>query len=275
MVRMKLKLRVLIFVAIIASFTVISVDTSSSGDQKFDGAFNKVMEDLQKKIASGELRPPQSHLLTICMRSIDTKCMRETQELHKFKDIYIELANKISDWKSLTEIQKNEFISIQVLTSFRCSNKLKPISRFIFDFVQSFGPIVRAFVNETELVEYKNELKCANNYAVKKKLWDIVKYPVEYELNVNELAKCDAEITQFKAEIQRITFNHLNTNKECMKQAVEDTIDSLLKVVLLMQVEMTSEQRNQEVERFHGGIIELYDRRVTCAHNFITTDKNV
>lgn len=265
----------LVGLAIIASTAAKVIDFTtneiSTGDQSFDDAYKHLLGHIDKLLEiPGEVSPLFGTILPLVIRSVDTKCMHDNLKLHKFDAKFVDLANR---FETLTKAGERELFYIHVVTSFRCTKKLRPINEFLFDFFLSFGHIVRAFKDEPELAEYQGYLRCANNYVVTHKLWDVVKYPIDYELKTEEAEMCSSVKTMigdFIKTMDQIAPEAQDLITECLKTTTQDMIDFFVKYFLLLQVELTPEQRDQEFETYYKDYLKLYDEQVTCAYDFVT-----
>lgn len=273
--------KALVFVAIIAvtAGKVVDIHTNEidgSGDVGFDNAYKKIME-LADTIVDEIKKDPKAQQANIVFsiyplikRSFDPKCMSDNQKLHHFDAKYIELANKLDH---LTDSEKIEIAFIHLSTAVRCAKKIKPINEFLFDFVMSFGHLVRAFKDEPELADIKKYLRCANNYVVTKKFWDNVKYPIDYEfINDEEKTECEALKTMLHDAINDTgdlpeEIGHFVS--DCLKKSTQDSIDYAVKFLLLLQVDLTPEQRDHEFDSFFNGNIKMFDDQVSCAYELI------
>lgn len=270
-------LKFFIFLAVIALGKTASVNISTSGDQAFDDAFKKMYDDFQNDVLKGEITPPASSLLKIYIQSIDAKCMKKTQELFNFTARFIELANRIDEKEEFTVAEKRDLTTIQVLTSFKCSDKLRPITETVFDLVQSFGHILRAFKDEPELAEYQKYLRYANNYAVTRNMWDVKKYPVEYELTADETEQWKNIEDQVAGVSNLIMFDEkfesLDFAMKCLRKFLPNLIDPTLRLVLSMQVKMTTEQKREQFNRFFSDTSNFYDQTIACTFKYNTEDQ--
>lgn len=261
-------LRISILFAIFAVVYSRSVDNSevtitNSGDiQSIKKGFKLVESMLNDNFEGTTIENPGS-FLAIFTRSVDMNCaVEQLGKPQEIKDTLNEILN--IEGRKRTTKEETSLVYILLKISIPCSNKSRPVSDFIFDALMSLGHLVRAFKDEPEIKKYtKTPLKCLNAYAVKNKLINTAEYPIDYKLN-NE-----SDEAETCAELEAYAIGLLNEfmdgEPECMKVFIRKRVDNLLRTILLLQVELTPEQRKTESDRWFNDEMELIKNEGTCS----------
>lgn len=201
--------------------------------------------------------PAMAMNLNIFERSIDMECAVDEIKQKGFTQKLADLTNKNVRLNKHEELQ---LAIIMVKSGMKCSTKTRPLTAFMFDAVMSFGHIVRAFKDEPELTEQNFMMRCANDYAVKKNLIN-QEYNFDRQMkNTNEEQKCN----DFETKTVQMMMMYLPAEPKCIRQQAEKNFEMALRTVLLTQVELTTEQRKIEMNRFHDSMMIVLDDDATC-----------
>lgn len=235
-------------------------------------AYNENEKEIEGNLESG-LKHLKSFLVedvgaiagyfAIFERSVDIKCAAEQLKSDaKHKRIFNNLLSKEN--RSRKEQVKFNFILLKA--TIPCSNKIRSVSNFVFDAIMSLGHLARAFKDEPEIREISNpNLKCLNYYAVSKGLFDVSQYelnPVDHKFE-NELHQINF-CNRNNANVELLFNEILENEPECMRKLMRKSLDSLLRTVLLMQVELSPEQRKIEQTLFFDAEIEAIKQEGSC-----------
>jgi hypothetical protein len=197
-------------------------------------------------------------IATIIMKSLDKNCM-----LDEYKTLGIE--NRLPKFPppGHTSIDFDKNIMRMMIFSgigFLCSTKRNAILEFSFDSMATFQPLVKAFINETELKNYNDMLVCANNYAVQNEIIDPNLYNIQYELTEDNQEQCKQWKIRIIGEIEAISNSIMNPTStsvngkseviECGKQSYENGIKFFLKYSPIFQVELKEKQKHDLITKF-------------------------
>lgn len=191
-------------------------------------------------------------------RSMDMECVVDEIREKGFEQ---KLADLTQQNVVLSEHEELQLALIMVKSGMPCSSKARPITSFMFDFVMSFGHIVRTFKDEPEYAEQNFMLRCANDFAIKRELIDQQEYDLDRQMwNPTEQQKCaDFEITALLNLI-----NNFPAVGTCMGKQIKKHSDAIMRTLLLTQVELTAEQKSRELNLFHESMMEILDDDATC-----------
>lgn len=264
-----MKLFVLLFAVVISVVSAGVIENTIGSDfsdvkTNFKKGFKIIVKSLSKNI-----HPKVGELYKIFERSIDTDCAAEKVKKYELDDDLAEILS--SDVTEHTDKQEKELAYIYGKTLQLCSSKSRPISDTIFDVIMSFGHIVRAFKDEPELAEIITFLKCANNYAVEKKLIDPSGYQLSYKYtDETEKQACD----ELKSGVLIKIKETLGKDDACSEQnTVEDTIHLTLRTILLTQVKLTPQQYQTESDYFYNQFNEIGDNSGGCEFKGLMTNE--
>lgn len=189
--------------------------------------------------------------LEIFERSIDVECAAEKVKVYGLEE---ELANLTHQHKPLDKHGHWQLAFILLEAGLPCSSKTRPVTNFAFDFVMSFGHVVRAFKDEPEMMGYAMLLKCANNYAVKENLIDTNEYSIDHDLKSSEEEMCT--VLQMRV-IEAMNKGNVGDVFDMKCKGPQRAVNSMLRTALLTQIELSPEQRKVELGKFYRAQILL------------------
>lgn len=264
------KMNIFVLVLTIIAFVSANViENSIDSNSELIAIKTNYIQGFQKvrKYLNENVHPKAGYYYGIIERSIDIDCVAEKVKKYRLAD---NLAMLINDEHNDTKKMKNKLGFFYGKPLSVCSNKSHSISNTLFDLIMSFGHIVRAFKDEPELKEFTNYLSCANNYAVEKKLIHISMYTFDYE-NIDEADK-DA-CHSIKIQLFEQMKSQFKDNADCWEDKVEKlVIKFFLRTLLLLQIKMTPEQNQIELDRFYDDANEMSDEAAICANEFSASD---
>lgn len=190
--------------------------------------------------------------------------MQKLNFTEKFADFSIR-------YEELNALEEITFPLMYVSVGSLCSNKVRAVEEFVFDFIMSFGHLVRAFMNEPLLQKEFFFLRCANKYAVEKKIWDISKYPINMKLSEEEMDKCESTTAATVAFLKEAKLDSEEDMDECEQKIAERLAPLVLKLALLTQVELSAEAKEVEKQNFITEENEVSEEAISCVFKLIKT----
>lgn len=261
----KMKLLVLLFAVITIASSGVIDNTIGLETAEVEANYKQGLKKMETYL-NENVHSEAGRLFGIVKRSIDVGCAAEKVKKYKLAD---KLADLISNEAEFTKRQGKEFGYIMARPLQACSTISRAVGKTIFDMLMSFGHIVRAFKDEPELAEYMVFVKCLNNYAVEKKLIDPEIYPLNYIYTEEEdKAECDGMKEGFWEGVNE----DLESQEACTKEAVTETLNLIIKDVLLTQVRLTSEQHQTEFDYFYNQFDEITDKYGACGFEELMED---
>lgn len=195
-------------------------------------------------------------LMTMALNSLDTSCMLTQYE--KFK-----LLNMIplTDGENLDDT-KLVFFGIAAI----CSSKSFALLDFAFENLMTHRILLEALINDSEMMEYKNMIWCANNYAVKNGIVDPQVYNLKYQLTEETEEMCQDWVAQLKFQILPMKMmTRKQFGRGCITSVISRIEKLALKTVLLLQVDLTDVQKKTEKKSFIKGARKIMEDLLKCA----------
>lgn len=251
-------LRIVQLLAVVAvvSASVIKESDEDSISAEINVNSNYILA-LNRVFLSSKIGPI---FLSIAYRTTDHDCV--DKHIKKF-NLTQKLADLIEvEYDELSLRSKQELSEIVWKPLRLCSSKFRSISDTAFDILMSFGHIVRAFKDEPEFARIMNAIKCANGNAIEQKLIDPSNYPLAKFSTEKEELICTEIENMYNAKMQEYML--FLGDSECMRKVFDDTGKLLLRILSLLQVELTPEQHKNESERFFGDIKKIYEIEGSC-----------
>lgn len=270
---------ILAFITLAISKVSYDIDKiKSSGDLNFDRSYKKFIRSLEEFHDYHSVSREVTSIFSIFIRSVDMQCMKESEKLHNFQKYYKKHSDRISEmnkWSSAAE--KDELFILHFVRSFRCTKKLRQISDLVFKSFALLSDAAQIIKDEPELAMIRGYLRCANNYAVTNNMWDIVKYPVDYEMEDFEAAQCESmtemieEVFNVDEEGSGVGEDLRSLNTECSRKMIKETVEFIFKSVLFVQIHMTQEQSEREIDHFYNSLVKFYDENFVCLYDTLTS----
>lgn len=213
-----------------------------------DNFFQNVQESLRS-----------NPIVSVIAKSFDTNCMiKEFKKHHSIDYIY----NGAGARDSAVLIST---------TAALCSSKLDVHVDYIFDTLMIHHALLTTYFEDPEFKEYSEWLTCANNYAVEHKILDPTVYNFTYKLEGLQEEICMELVEQVnmfeavgKMEARRFF------ERNCAMKFVPQLRNFILKYVLLIQVDLTVDQRQQERINFNKDFKTILTNMLECAQKPIT-----
>lgn len=276
-----LKFTALFFLAVItlaASHVSYNIDKiKSSGDPNFDRTYKKFIRSLEEFHNYYSKSKGETSVFSIFIRSVDMQCMKDNNKLHNFQKYYKKHSDRISELGKGSSDEKDQLFILHFVRSFRCTKKLRQISDLVFKSFALLSDAAQIIKDEPELAMVRGYLRCANNYAVTNNMWDIKKYPVDYEMEDFEAAQCESmkemveEVFDVDEEGSGVGEDLRSLDTECSRKMIKEIVDFIFKSVLFLQVQMTHEQSEREIKTFYDGLVKFYDENFVCLYDIITS----
>lgn len=275
------KFKILVLFTVITAIACNVIDISANevehaADRDLENAYKNSTDFLIKVIPNdlAQEHPIVMNIIKMFERSIDLKCKTKTLKTYKFDEKYVDYMKRLDQTTPASEIRELAFMDI--ITSYKCSNKLRLTDNFVFDLMMSFGHLYRAFKDEPELSLFvKFAVKCANNYVVNQKLWDLEKYPIDYELDELDSVECQGTKTFVEQlmgnDVEDENFTELKDllSADCWKESRQYSFDLVLRTILLVQINLTAEQRQHESDKFFKLNMDKFDEQAICMHDIL------
>jgi hypothetical protein len=240
-----------------------TADSGSTVDEIAKEKLNSIFDDFRHSIE--KQNGPLKLLASVVLHSVDKSCVLDHYKNHG-------LIDKVPSPKALGKADAN----IMILAGFAkaCSTKTDIFIEFVFEAFMSTHSLLKAFIYEPEFKESADMLLCATSYAVKNKYLDPQVYKINYTLPETAGAECnmliekvEKEITHAQTEFQQIM------SVECVKEVFEDAKNILLKYAVLVQVDLTGEQKKELRDKFVKEVRENDEKLVLCIEKFVKTGK--
>lgn len=195
------------------------------------------------------------------LRSVDKDCIVKEVEKNDLVEAINLLGTKKGGEKSLLET-----VMVLGFIAHTCSSKSDVHLSYAFDILMSHHGLLKAYIDEPELKEYADMLACANNYAVKHDILDPKVYTFNYELNDEQEESCMEWTEQASMIISEAKLaTREKFSRACAIKVVDKINNFVLKYVLLIQVDMTVEQKQQERINFIEDHRRITDDVLQCA----------
>lgn len=193
------------------------------------------------------------YLGSIVERKIDYDCVAEKLEKYKLHEKLSEIVANYTGFIDTDRLKEVFYVFVKPVP--KCFGMTRAISNTIFDLIMSLGHIMRSFKDEPELAEYMDQFKCANNFAYEMNLLNSSVYPYTY----TEVPNCGELWKRVCDEIKVAS-----GNDSCLAETALDSIEFIVRTVLLTQFELTQEQHQKESDCFFNGYIAIADKAGLC-----------
>lgn len=249
---MKLAYQIFGFLLVIVQM-VTSAEVATS-----DEAILKKINDLFEKLpANNKGATTTAGLPATIITTTDKKCMVEKYKQNKI-DAAIPTQDLVTVFSSgkMNQIAAGvAFIDIAVL----CNSKTDIILKFIFENFMSFHILFVGFSDAPELKEIVEQMKCANKYAIEHKILDQNVYKIDNKVSPGQEENCKKLLTTFARGLGP---------DFAPKNVIEILIEIesfLLKYGLMIQVELTAANKEQERTKFIAEARALLEKLLKVA----------
>lgn len=242
-----------------------SVSSShTSADEIAKEKLNNIYEEARQNIEKqGEaMRMPGLVLL----HSVDRTCVFNHYKNHG-------LISKIPNLRA-SELTHTDLV---ILIGFAkaCSSKTEYFIEFIFEAFMSTHFLLEVFVNEPEFKEVSDMFICANDYAVRNNYLDPKVYKINHTLPSGAEENCKMMIEKVEQGIEYAQSEYRRfMSAECVNEIFDDAKNMLLKYALLVQIELTGEQKKDLRDKFVKEVRENDEKLVVCTEQSLKVEYN-
>lgn len=256
-------MKVIVVIAVLALCGTISCASIINRSDDDDSSIAVVPSPSQVKALLDEISEiiPEVNLLVgpltrSLLRSIDTQCVFDFYE-----------TNNMTGQLPLSPLHENIPPTLMkfVLASMLCSSKLRAIEDFQFELMMSFRLLVRAFIDDPEFELVSDMLTCANKYGVDNKYLDPKAYKFNYEVEPGKLSLCN-DWAGMALSALRMSMSQAGsfTGDKCLEYLDDKTVASLIKTIMLLQVDLSEAQKSLERQNAFEDTREAVGAVITC-----------
>jgi hypothetical protein len=150
--------------------------------------------------------------------------------------------------------------------AFTCSSKTDLLLETLFDVVMSLHPLIKAYIDDSQYDKYLQMLICANSHAIDMNILDPSVYDFKHEVSAENQDECNDLIDLKNEWISKMRVDiRKQTKRPCSIRIASAVEKILIKIVLLVQVELTEQQKNQERSTFVMQTRQVLQDILTCA----------
>lgn len=168
------------------------------------------------------------------------------------------------------QIRSSRYLALNmfVVVVTRCIKQYDAIMDYFYENLMTTHILYNALKDEPEFKTYSDMIMCANYHAETKNISEVHTYNLKYKMDNKTQTQCDGWIAEFKVFRKEVTDNFCGTDGTIDVRCFYTFFDSFeklaLKHVLLMQVELTTEQRKETRIRFKKNWSTLMDSALVC-----------
>jgi len=233
-----MKLQLLLSTAIL--LTIISTPSNAAEVNAADKVALKKINDLLEKFKEkGSMNHQLSPVVAVIAKSFDEECMLEKYKEHNFAELV-----PTDEMMAVGGLRPIAAMSAFIDVALLCNNKTDALLKFMFENYMSHEVLFKAFIGEPEFKHYADVLKCANKHAIEMKLLDPSMFDIDVEMTEE---KCKEMIVTSNAQLIQSVEKQTQKNITAIAFEVEEFA---LKYGLLIQVELTQEQKIEERAKF-------------------------
>lgn len=220
-----------------------------------------------RRISSGFF----AFVFTVLKNSIDNQCVLDEYEKHnatsripsnaELSSFIDGIENSRNVLELIERITKcdSKALSAQIYigTALSCSTKFNLIADYVYEFLMMQNVLYKALENETNRQIKKNMdiFPCANRFAINENIVDSQQYQLPTD---GDLVDCDQMTEMFKGWAIE------SGNESCCSKNSKLFMRHFTKYFLLIQVEMTPEQKQLERKNFERDAREVVTNIKTC-----------
>jgi hypothetical protein len=212
--------------------------------------FDRALEDINDQ----PWYPKQANLL------FDKHCM-----YNKIKDAnLLKYLNK--DYIIENRSDRTTALLVWLTVSMQCSDKSNAIVEFVFENLMTFHVLYKSIMKEPALRNYTHYVNYANKYAVDNHFIGETVHGTKVNIAVDN----EDNYSEFRELVNVATgVAKIGARKEFMRTCAIGIVDDLEKLfahtVLLIQFELTFDQKRKERENFVRGVKNFFDAILPCA----------
>ena len=217
----------------------------------------KLLEDI-KNISNETL---MSFASSLFVNSLDVECILTQYEKHNLTDKIISTIDIKSDYP---EDLFHNIIFFDVVAS--CYNSFHVFLAFSFENLMTLKILVDGFIDNPAMEMHKNSLICINNLTIENDLWDESIYPLNSQLEVRSAMSCDELLGIWlfaNMAIEGVIGGAFN--RQCVFPILKEAEILALKTAMLLQVNLTNDQKDLEKNNFIDKIHKICDDILVCA----------
>jgi hypothetical protein len=226
--------------------------SEEDGVELIDAVWDSLKEDFADSDKLG--------FIQIVARSFDRHCMyNKYKEANLLKFIN---AQYIKDHRFDKKMIQFSFMSV----SMQCSSKADVITEFVFENLMTFHVLYKSVMKEPALRNFTHYVNYANKYAVDNHFID----ETVYGTKVNVAVDNEDNYSEFRELLNVATgVAKIGARKELMRTCAIGIVDDLEKLLfrtfLLLQFDLTFDQKKQEREYFVKRAQEIRAEVLPCA----------
>lgn len=199
--------------------------------------------------------------------------MEEKIPFHFFRDSVDKtcMLNKYKDRNITDKLMSDSFVNdgatqfIFYDTAIICSTHADALAESAFNVIMSPHILVQALINDSKYSKYTDMLTCANGYAVENNILDASVYDINHQVLEKNQEACDdllEEKNQFTLTLA--TKVREAFERPCVLRVYQELEKLLIRTVLLVQVELSEEQKQNEKLDFIKKLRKLLDNFLVC-----------
>lgn len=270
-----------LFLLIVIAFAVgISCAPQQSDTESATAAEEKQVDDLLNEIqeyyrSRAYRQKDIEKFLFGEIDSFDRKCIVNE---YKRLDMLSQIPNSLGLDEPMDEDSVKKIVSF-VVTTFGCYKRFNVLVEYVFEMVTTQGILLRAFIDDPELADVKKYVTCANHYAHTNNFWKPEDYSLQYEPASEDLERCEELIEMVEKAWKKTTksfFRDVVTESdlECYSQFFRNLKKFLVKYPLLIQVELTDAQHDEEFLHFKKDFRGFFKKYARCSNLHRTYDSD-
>lgn len=220
-------------------------------------ALTNIIETIE---AVGKLmrRTEEKFLFNIVSKAADENCMLNK---YKTKNLTSHIPTGELVKTGMNQSTEVMFFNIGLI----CSTKTDSVLKTIFDVAMSLHSLLKSVIEDSKYHEYVHILHCANNHAVETNILNTSIYNFDHNVKENFEEFCDDFVEEKNLLVSRLRSEIRSESKRpCSMKVVADIEKIVIKTVLLIQIEMTDDQRNQERMSFMKTARKILENALSC-----------
>lgn len=210
------------------------ISAISSDDNILDG-INKILTRTRGNLENNF----EKTIYNVIVKSLDKQCMVDQYKLFN-------LIDAVPNEENIRGIKSGKTIAVFFDIVTLCSSKTDVLLEYAFKNLMTHQILLKAFIDDPALKEFSTMLKCANKYAVDRKILDPSTLNLEYTFDTEkEEADCAEMIEQY----QMILLLYVDDFRRAFGSTctiISEAEKLVVKYVLKIQIDMSSEQKSSE-----------------------------
>lgn len=195
---------------------------------------------------------------------VDKQCV-----VDKYSDLkllaYIPSETNKIDLKKITS-ERNLSTMMFTLVIVMCNRRFDAFMDYAFENLMTTHILYNAMKDEPEFKTYSDMITCANYHAETKNMTDVNTYNLNFK--IDDQKQCDEWIAQAKTFKKYVTDDYYKNEEGfdvgCVDTVADSLEELLLKQILLMQVELPTEQKKEKRIHFKESFSTILDSFLVC-----------